>query len=135
MLPSDDTQGLERLLGLSPQAVGFKLESEPVRECEAKECRGWFRVAVRLGRTTRCALTHEEDLPNQAEDRNPKSFPLQLALELLMGSQVPRFNRTIRETADALRPVLRRSATGLFMMSVPVTWISSKFGDKEVCYE
>lgn len=83
----------------------------------------------------RCALSQEENLLDQAEDRILKSFLRQLALESLIGSQVLGFNGPIRGIADALRPVLHRCATGLFMMAVPLAWISSKFGDKEVCYE
>ena len=135
VLPSDDAKRLERLLGRSPQAVSLKLESGSVRESGAKECRGGFRVEVRLGRVMRCALSQEENLLDQAEDRILKSFLRQLALESLIGSQVLGFNGPIRGIADALRPVLHRCATGLFMMAVPLAWISSKFGDKEVCYE
>lgn len=138
MLPSDDTKRLERLCGRSPQgpqAVGFELEGRSVCECGTKEREGRFRVAVRLGRAMRYALTYEENLLNHAEDWSLKSFVRQLALELLMGSQVPRFNGPLRRTADAFRPVLRRCPTGLFMMAVPVAWISSEFGDKQVCYE
>ena len=135
MLPSDDAQRLERLLGRSPQTVGFELEGGSVRVCGAKERGSGFRVAVRLGRAMRYALTYEENLLNQAEDRSLKSFPRQLALELLMDFQTPNLNGWIRRIADVLHPVLRRCATGILMISAPVAWISSKFGDKEVCYE
>ena len=135
MLSPDDAKRLEPLLGRRTQAVRFKLESGSMRECGTKECGSGFRVAVRLGRAMRSALTYEENRLNQAENRSLKSFPRQLGLELLMGSQTPNLNGWIRRIADALHPVLSRCATGLLLMSVPVAWISSEFGDKQTCYE